>query len=104
MMNTNTMRKYEFTGEINSKGLRQIRAVRSLGSGFGSVRSGDVGGFIESESNLSHTGDSWVFSDAQVFENAFVFGNARVYGKSQVSGNAFVSDNALVFGNACVSG
>ena len=70
MMNTNNMRKYEFTGELNSKGLHQIRAVRS----FGSIRSGDVGGFIESESNLSHTGDSWVFSDAKVSGNAKVSG------------------------------
>lgn len=44
-------KKYEFTGEV-SNGLKRIRAVRD----FGGVRAGALGGWIKSDSNLSHDG------------------------------------------------
>jgi len=81
------MKKYEFTGETkaldNGVILHRIRALR----GFGSVKAGDLGGWIERESNLSHKGNCWVFDDAWVFGNALVSGNALVYGYAQVCGN-----------------
>ena len=55
---------------------------------------GDVGGWIEKESNLSD--DAWVYGDARVSGNAEVSGDARVYGDALVSGNAEVSGNAQV--------
>jgi len=45
---------------------------------------GQLGGYIEKESNLSQVGDAWVS------------GNARVSGDAQVSGDAWVSGNARV--------
>lgn len=95
------MKKYEFTGEVKNflgRTLHQIRAVIS----FGNINVGDLGGWIEKESNLSHSDNAWVFGDAQVFgnaqvyDNAWVCGNARVYGNAQVFGNAQVSGNAQV--------
>ena len=64
--------KYELTDEVNSAGLRRIRALRDIPA-WG-VRAGDLGGLVASEHNLSHDGDAWVFG------NARVFGNAQVYG------------------------
>ena len=67
------MKKYEFTGETKNyrgKTLHRIRAVRS----FNGVKKGQLGGFIESEDNLSHDGNAWICSNAEVF------GSARVYG------------------------
>ena len=67
-------RKYEFTGE--TKGalgvtLHRIRSVRA----FGLIAAGTLGGWIESERNLSQvSGNAWVYGDAQVS------GDARVYG------------------------
>lgn len=58
--------KYEFTGEtINHYGatLKRIRVIKD----FGNVKKGDLGGFIESEKNLSTDSD-----------NACVYDNARV--------------------------
>lgn len=58
-------RKYEFTGEIKKwigRTLHRIRAVRD----FGDVKAGDLGGWIEKESNLSHDGDAWVYGNAWV--------------------------------------
>ena len=53
---------------------------------FGSVRRGELGGYIEAEENLDQSGDAWVYGDAQVSGNARVYGNARVSGDAQVYG------------------
>ena len=107
--------KYEFTGEtMDCFGytLRQIEAIEN----FGDVKKGDIGGWIETEKNLSMYGNAWVSDDARVFGNArvsgdaLVFGNAlvsgdaRVFGNARVSGDARVSDDARVSGDAWVSG
>lgn len=70
--------------------------------GFGSVYEGAVGGFVESESNLSHDGTCWVFDDARVRGNARVMGNAHVRDSVIIYGNAVVKDNACVYNNARV--
>ena len=72
--------KYEFTGEtMDCFGytLRQIEAIEN----FGDVKKGDIGGWIETEKNLSMYGNAWVSDDARVFGNARVSGNARVFGQ-----------------------
>jgi len=77
-----TVKKYEFvegdTKVVAGRTLHRIRALVAIAS-MG-VAAGDLGGYIESERNLS-----------QVSGNAWVSGNARVYGDAQVSGNAWVS-------------
>ena len=80
--------------------LYQIRALRD----FGSVKAGDLGGYIQSESNLSHEGNAWVHDSAKVFGNVVVSGDALVYGNAWVYGNALVFGNAQVFSNAIVFG
>ena len=93
-------RKYEFTGVKNNNGLKQIRAVKF----FGNIVSGQIGGWIQSEYNLSHDGDAWVDGDAQVYGDAWVYGNAQVFGKARVTGNAQVYGDAWVYGDARVTG
>ena len=93
------MKKYEFTGEtkvIAGVTLKRIRALIS----FGFIVKGEIGGFIESEKNLSHDGNAWVAGNARVTDNAWVAGNARVTDNAMVTGNAWVTDNAWVAGNA----
>ena len=67
------------------------------------VKTGDLGGWIEKEANLSQNSDAWVYGDAQVYGNARVYGNAQVYGNARVYGNAQVYGNAWVYGNALVT-
>lgn len=91
------MKKYELTEEtftVFGKTLYRIRAVRD----FGSVKTGEFGGYIEKEENLSHFGNAWVYG------NAKVYGNAWAYGEVQVAGNAWIYGDARVFGNAWVYG
>lgn len=67
------MKKYKFTGE-EKNGLMQIVAIQD----FGLVMSGDIGGWIEKENNLSQSGNAWVSGDARVSGNARVYGDAYI--------------------------
>ena len=94
-------KKYRLTGNhinIGNRILYQIEALKD----FGNVKAGDLGGYIESEENLSQYDNAWVYGDAQVFDNARVYGNALVHGNAWVCDNAKVCDNAQVYGNAWV--
>ena len=88
------MKKFELTAEfvtnVFGKKLFRIKALVA----FGYVEKGELGGFIEKEDNLSHSGNAWVYGDA------CVSGNARVSDNAQVYGNALVSGDAQVYGNA----
>ena len=74
-------KKYELTSESividDGTVLYRIKALKD----FSDVKEGSLGGYIESEKNLTQYGGSWVSDNAQVFGNALVFGNAVVSGK-----------------------
>lgn len=84
------------------KTLYRIKALKD----FGYVKAGELGGYIQSEKNLSHEGDCWIYGNAkvldnaEVYENANVYGNVLIYGNAEVHGNAQVYDNAQIYMNA----
>ena len=86
--------------------LFRIKATRD----FGNVHSGDLGGYIEKEENLSHDGLCWVGDEAMVYGDAIVGMDAKVFDYSRIYGNAVIYDSATVsycaqvFDNAHVSG
>jgi NDP-sugar pyrophosphorylase family protein len=113
--------KYEFTGETstyNGVKLRRIRALRP----FKDVGLGEIGGWIEKESNLSHDGVCWVADNARVFGDAYVYqdavacensvifecakilGNACIGGEAKIFGNATILDNVLIHGDSEICG
>lgn len=103
-------RKYEFTGEtkkVDGKILQRIRYVRD----FPNLTdiSGTLGGFLESDMNLSHYGNCVVLDEATVYGKARVTGDAVVRGEAMVmedatvSGRAAVVQNAVILGRAIVS-
>lgn len=99
------MKKYEFTGEVKYIGrkiLHRIRAVRDIPEY--EIKSGDMGGWLETEKNLSHNGSAWVTDSAVVMDAACVTGDARVMDSARVTGLSLVAGNALVMGNARVMG
>ena len=96
-------RKYELTEETTEclgHTLHRIRALRD----FGDVHVGDLGGFIESEHNLSHIDNCWVYDNAKVFDRAQVTYDAKISNDARVHGHAWVTDFAMVYGNANVYG
>ena len=104
--------KYELIDEQHSIGSWERRSyrIRALKK-FGNVKVGDLGGYVESEKNLSQDGDCWIYSNAACVENARVFENAKlfgglvdgsskVYGNAKVYMNGQVNQNGRVYGNA----
>lgn len=73
-------KKYELTSETKEFSLKTLYRIKALRD-FWNVKTGDLGGFIEKESNLSHDGNAWVSGDAQVYGNAWVYGYARLSAK-----------------------
>ena len=95
--------KYKLTDETKNLDeviLHRIECVEA----FADVKIGDKGGWIEKESNLSQTGNAWVYDNAQVYDNARVYDNAQVWGDAQVYGNARVYDDSTVLDHALVYG
>lgn len=103
-------KKYEILKdtEINFFG-KKIYRIKAL-KDFAYVKKGDIGGFVESEENLSQEGDCWIYGNAIVCDNSIVCGNsvvkdcAVVCGNSIVSGNAVVKEFDKVYGNTVVCG
>lgn len=80
------MKKYELTDEtieVYGTALHRIKALKD----FGNVKKGELGGYVESEHNLSQEGNCWVCGNAKVYGNALVCGNAKVYSNAEVCGN-----------------
>ena len=100
-------KKFELTTKIsfNGRTLYRIRALKN----FRNVKKGDLGGYVEKESNLSQTGDAWIYDDAKVMDNAIVKNdatlhhNAEIYDNAIVSGSASVNENATLRDKATVS-
>ena len=96
-------KKYGFTGEevsFDGSKLKRIVALKE----FGDVSIGTIGGWIENETNLSQTGDCWVYQDACVYQNAMLIENSKVLKNSEIKGNVIVGENSIVdkstiFGN-----
>src|SRR5574344_1443544 len=95
--------KYKLTEETKDFLGHKLHRIVCV-TAFASVSVGDIGGWVESESNLSQEGHAWVYGNAKVYGNAEVYGNAKVYGGAKVFGGAFVYGNAEVYGNAKVYG
>lgn len=99
-------RKYEIIKDknlsivLNGSKLYRIKALRN----FNDVHEGDIGGYIESDKNLSHEGDCWIYDDSKAYDNATVSDNAIVKNSSSVIDNAYIVSNSVIDSNSIISG
>lgn len=63
---------------------------------FDDVKSGDIGGFVQSEKNLSQEGNCWIYDNASAINDSIILDNAKIKDK------AYIADNAIIYGNAIV--
>ncbi|UTO29145.1 hypothetical protein [Bartonella harrusi] len=86
--------------------LYRIKALRD----FSDVKTDQLGGFIENESNLSHEGNFCVYGDALVLNSGrvsekvgsiitllsliYVYGNAKIYDHARVINHVHICENA----------
>lgn len=76
--------KYEMVENFkisDGKFFQQIKAIRNIP--MHKIRSGDLGGWIDTNSTLTQKGDCWVMEGAEII-NTFVEGDALVSSKSIV--------------------
>lgn len=98
------IKKYELVPDAEERFMGRVVHRICAMRDFGCVRAGDIGGFVESEDNLSQEGEAWIYGDAVVCDHAKVFENASVYNYAKVLGNASVYNDAVVAGSASVYG
>jgi len=92
--------KYEITEIAHEEYpfLHRIRALQDIGE---DVKAGDLGGFVESENNLSTEDDtSWLFDDAISAGHAFVDQDACLRERAIACRQAYVSQGAILSGDA----
>ena len=91
------MVKYEIVKdmviEYNGKTLYRIRALKN----FDDIKTGDLGGYVESYNNLSQEGNCWIFNNAKVYDDARVYDDAKIYEYAEVYENAEVYGSAKVY-------
>ena len=99
-MRTTSNQKYEIT-EISHEKYPFLHRIRALRDVSAEVRAGDLGGFVESESNLSFEPDdtAWIFDDAIACNDAYVDKGAVLRGEAVVCDNAYISMGAVLSGH-----
>jgi hypothetical protein len=84
-----------FITDITHPIIPSLRRIQSL-KDFSDVRKGDLGGYIDASSYLSHFGESWIYDDAIVRNSSAIIDDAIVTGKSIVANNSLCCDYATV--------
>lgn len=67
------------------------------------VHVGELGGYVESEDNLSQEGSCWLFDKARVKDGGKVLDDAIVYDKCLVSKNSIIRGRSVVGGHCFVT-
>lgn len=105
------MKKYEVCPFIISFGGITVHRIRALiDIPRHGVKAGDLGGYVEDESNLSQDGDCWITGSAKVYEGAKVVGNAivrdkyNIYGGAVIGGDIDLHGKGYIFGNVKLGG
>ena len=96
-------KKYEITDLAHPiyPWLHRIRALISVNE---QVEPGELGGYVQSEDNLSQEGSCWIYDRAVCCEDAVVSGDARICDDVMVKGSALVTGDARMFEWTCAEG
>ena len=93
------MKKYELIKESKTmfEGI-EIYRIRAL-KDFSDVRTGDIGGWVCSEDNLSQNGNCWIYDNAKCLDDARVYYNAKMYDNAIMCDDAIMYDNSRMLNN-----
>ena len=96
-------KKYEITDLAHPKypWLHRIRALKDVNE---KVPKGKLGGFVESENNLSHEGKCWIYDQAICCEQAVVEKNAALFQSAVAKGQVLVYGNAAMYDHSFAEG
>lgn len=93
----NENKKYRLTKRSitlnNGLILYRIKALKD----FGDVRKGQLGGYVQSEANLSQNGECWIYDKATIYDDAKLKDNVKIFDNVKVHAYATVGDNAHIY-------
>ena len=92
-MNNKKYKLSNITMKFEGRRLYRIRALRD----FSDVDAGELGGWVESENNLSQEGDCWIYDNAKCVDNARMYDNSTIYNNSEMHHNARMYDNSTIY-------
>ena len=90
--------------KFEGRKLYRIQALKD----FGDVEKGQKGGYIQSERNLSHEGNCWIYNNAKAMDNSMVtddatmFDNASMHDCATMRGHASMHNFASMHGNTSI--
>ncbi len=103
-------KKYELI-ETVYRGCYRIKALKDFQLITGEViKTGDLGGLVWKEHNLSQEGNCWISLKATAYYNSSIKDNAvlkdrsRAFDNSTVSGNAVMKDHSCAYNNSIITG
>ena len=100
-----THKQYELTKIITQLPcgtiLYRIRALRDISD---DVKAGDVGGWVESEFNLSQNNTCWIYGEAKCYGKGRVTKRAMLYGEASVYDHGYLTDDAKIGGTMTIRG
>ena len=89
-------KKYELTDitmEFEGRTLYRIRALED----FYDVEKGDLGGWLQSEDNLSQEGYCWIYDNAKCVDNARMYDNSRIYNNAVMYDYSAMYDDSRMY-------
>lgn len=98
-----SQKKYEITEAAHPKypWLHRIRAIRQVNE---QVSPGMLGGYVQTEDNLSQEGTCWIYDQAVCCEEAAVADDGRMFDSAVARGSALVGGDARMFERAMAEG
>ncbi|MDO4276248.1 MAG: hypothetical protein Q4D16_21470 [Eubacteriales bacterium] len=100
-------KKYEIT-DISHPKYPWLHRIRALCKVNEQVEPGMLGGYVQSEENLSQEGTSWIYDEAISCEEAVVTKDGRMYDRTVARDSALVGGDARLFeyakaeGHSCI--
>lgn len=77
--------------------LHRIRALKSFDANGRIVLKGALGGWVQSEDNLSQKGKCWIHDDARAYGQSRVLDDATLHDESEIADNVVISDAAAMY-------
>lgn len=105
-------KKYDILFDENNKDIflgkivHRIKALNDIKNrnGIVIVKKDEIGGYVETEHNLSQEGSCWIFDDAIVCDHANLSGDSRIFDEAVMHGHSSASGFSTISGYACICG
>ncbi len=96
-------KKYKVT-QISHPQYPWIYRIQALKTVNGRVGAGTLGGFVQSEGNLSQEGACWIYDDAACYDDAVVEQDAELHDGATAADFAIITGDACLYGRAWAGG